>query len=75
MIEYAAEVLRQHVPDGDGWCLGCSELWDRLVFIDQCQQARWATAVHVAYAMPIRQAPQGDGSTDVTGEDRGGEGL
>ncbi len=45
-IAYAAEVLRQHTPDRDGWCLGCLDLWGRLVFIDQCTQAQWVAAVH-----------------------------
>jgi hypothetical protein len=48
----AAEVLRQHVPDADGWCLGCLAVWDRLVFIEHCTQVRWAAAVRAAYTRP-----------------------
>jgi len=75
LAEAAAAVLRQHVPDRDGWCRGCSVLWGRLVFIDQCTQMRWAAAVYAAHGKPIGQAPPGDGSTHATGEARGGEGL
>jgi hypothetical protein len=44
----ATEVLRQHTPDADGWCLGCLNIWDRLVLWEQCTQAGWAAAVHAA---------------------------
>jgi hypothetical protein len=45
----AAEVLRQHTPDSDGWCRGCYTLWGRLVLIEQCTHAEWARwAVHAA---------------------------
>jgi hypothetical protein len=45
----AAVVLHQHVPDVEGWCLGCLALWGRLVLIEQCTQRRWAAAVQAAY--------------------------
>lgn len=48
----AADVVRAHVPDADGWCLGCLALWGRLVLIEQCTQLRWATAVRAAYPGP-----------------------
>jgi len=57
VIAYAAEVLRQHTPDRDGWCRGCLDLWGRLVFIDECTQARWAAAVHAAYVQERHDGP------------------
>lgn len=63
LLESAAEVLRRHVPDRDGWCLGCSQVWGRLVLIEQCTQAQWAAAVFAAY-----------GDRSGTDEIRGGEG-
>jgi hypothetical protein len=48
-VAAAGEVLRQHVPDADGWCLGCSASWGRLVLIEQCTQLEWATAVLTRY--------------------------
>jgi hypothetical protein len=50
ILAAAAEVARQHVPDADSWCLGCLALWGRLVFIEQCTQLKWATAVQVTYS-------------------------
>jgi len=50
----AAEVLRQHTPDADGWCLGCLAQWGRLVFIEQCTQVQWAAAVRAAYGQGRR---------------------
>ncbi len=50
VIAFAAEVLRQHTPDRDGWCRGCLALWGRLVFFEQCTQVQWAEAVHAFYA-------------------------
>jgi hypothetical protein len=46
----AAEVLRQHVPNRYGVCLGCSELGGRLVFIECCVQRQWAEAARARYA-------------------------
>jgi len=54
----ADAVLRQHVPDADGWCLGCSALWGRLVLIEQCTQRRWAAAVHAGYGGERRTSPE-----------------
>jgi len=54
VIAAAAEVLRQHVPDADGWCLGCLALWGRLVFIEGCTQVQWAAAVRAAYGQGRR---------------------
>jgi hypothetical protein len=48
----AAEVLRLHVPNRYGVCMGCSALGGRLVFVEHCAQVRWAEAVRVAYARP-----------------------
>jgi hypothetical protein len=45
----AAEVLRQHTPDEDGWCTGCLGLWGRLVLFP-CESVRWAAAVRAVYA-------------------------
>ena len=45
----AAEVVRQHVPDEDGWCVGCLASWGRLVLIEQGTQRQWAVAVYVRY--------------------------
>ena len=50
----AAEVVRVHVPDADGWCLGCLAQWGRLVFIEQCTQVQWAAAVRAAYGLGRR---------------------
>jgi hypothetical protein len=47
----AAEVLRQHAPDEDGWCTGCLGLWGRLVPFP-CESAKWAAAVRAAYPDP-----------------------
>jgi hypothetical protein len=49
LLTAAAEVVRQHTPDADDWCLGCLALWGRLVFIEQCTQLQWAAAVHARY--------------------------
>jgi hypothetical protein len=49
MLATAAEVVRQHLPDADGWCLGCLTFWGRLVFIEQCTQLKWASAVQAIY--------------------------
>lgn len=49
VLRAAAEVLRQHLPDTDGWCLGCVALWGRLVFHEHCTQAQWARAIYAAY--------------------------
>jgi hypothetical protein len=57
ILAAAAEVARQHVPDADGWCLGCLALWGRLVFIEQCAQLKWATAVHATYSGGDRPTP------------------
>jgi hypothetical protein len=46
-IAYAAEVVRQHTPDPDGWCTGCLNLWGRLTPYP-CTQVEWAAAVHAA---------------------------
>jgi hypothetical protein len=54
LLAAAMAVLRQHVPDRDGWCRGCSEVWGRLVFIDQRTQVRWAKAVQAAYGAARR---------------------
>lgn len=51
VIAFAASVLRDHVPDADGWCLGCLSLWGRLA-PHPCEQAKWATAVYAAYVRP-----------------------
>jgi hypothetical protein len=48
----AAEVARRHRPNRYGVCLGCSELGGRLVFIERCEQLRWAEAVRALYAPP-----------------------
>jgi len=50
----AADVVRAHIPDADGWCLGCLALWGRLVPIEQCTQLRWAAAVRAAYGTPAQ---------------------
>jgi hypothetical protein len=50
LLGAAAEVLRQHTPDQDGWCRGCLNTWGRLVLMEQCTQAQWAAAVHATYA-------------------------
>ncbi len=55
VLAYAADVLRHHIPDRDGWCRGCSDLWGRLVFIDQCTQVQWAAAVEAAYGGAWRE--------------------
>jgi hypothetical protein len=50
VLAAAAEVLRQHRPDGDGWCSGCLAVWGRLVFFERCMQVAWAAAaVRAAY--------------------------
>jgi hypothetical protein len=59
MLAAAAEVERQHVPDADGWCLGCLALWGRLVLIEQCTQLTWAAAVYAAYGGGDRPASAG----------------
>jgi hypothetical protein len=51
----AADVVRVHVPDVDGWCLGCLALWGRLVSVEQCTQLHWAMAVRAAYARLMRE--------------------
>ncbi len=48
----AAEVLRLHVPNRYGVCMGCSALGGRLVFIECCVQRQWAEAVRARYAPP-----------------------
>jgi hypothetical protein len=58
VLATAVEVLRQHFPDADGWCMGCLGLWGRLVFHEQCTQADWARGVRVAY---LAQARYGNG--------------
>lgn len=63
-VEFAGEVLQQHTPDRDGWCMGCMNLWARLVLFDQCTQAQWATAVHAAYTEPPGQASHRTGRID-----------
>ncbi len=50
----AAEVMRQHTPDADGWCRGCLALWGRLMLIEQCTQLQWAVAVRAAYVQGRR---------------------
>jgi hypothetical protein len=54
LLARAAEVLRQHLPDADGWCVGCVLLWGRLVFYEQCTQAQWARAVRLAYRSQLQ---------------------
>ncbi len=49
VLAAAAEVLRQHAPDRDGWCRGCLDTWGRLVFSEQCTQAQWAAAMYADY--------------------------
>jgi hypothetical protein len=51
MLAVAAEVLRQHAPDADGWCGGCLTLWGRLA-PHPCETAKWAAAVRAAYTDP-----------------------
>jgi hypothetical protein len=48
VIAAAAEVLRQHTPDADGWCQGCLSVWGRLAPFP-CGQAKWAAAVRKTY--------------------------
>ncbi|HYS40815.1 MAG TPA: hypothetical protein VEO01_34825 [Pseudonocardiaceae bacterium] len=52
ILAAAAEVVRRHVPNRYGVCVGCSELGGRLVFIEYCGQRQWAEAVRAAYARP-----------------------
>jgi hypothetical protein len=51
VLAVAAEVLRQHAPDVDGWCAGCLTLWGRLAPFP-CEMTKWAAAVHAAYTDP-----------------------
>ena len=47
VLANAATIARQHVPDRDGWCVGCLQVWGRLVSYP-CTQAEWAAAVFAA---------------------------
>jgi hypothetical protein len=51
-VAAADEVLRRHVPNRFGVCLGCSRLGGRLVFIECCAQRQWAEAVRARWARP-----------------------
>jgi hypothetical protein len=44
---YAADVVRQHTPDPEGWCTGCLNLWGRLTPYP-CTQAEWVAAIRAA---------------------------
>jgi hypothetical protein len=59
----AADVLRHHVSDGAGWCLGCLAQWGRLVFIEQCTQVQWAAVVRSTYGTGWRD-DRTDSATD-----------
>jgi len=48
LLAVAAEVLRQHASDEDGWCIGCLSQWRRLA-PHPCETANWAAAVRAAY--------------------------
>lgn len=49
LISAAREVIAEHVPDADGWCLGCLASWGRLVFVEECTHLAWAAAVRARY--------------------------
>lgn len=61
MLAAAADVSRQHIPDGDGWCAGCLDLWARLAPFP-CLQAQWAAATQAEYT----RIP--DDTRDVAGD-------
>ena len=45
----ADDVIAWHVPDADGWCLGCLASSGRLVFVEECTHLTWAIAVRARY--------------------------
>jgi hypothetical protein len=51
VLQTAAQTLAVHVDDGGGCCLGCLQIWGRLVWVP-CEQARWAHAVTNRYSHP-----------------------
>lgn len=58
----AVTVAGLHVPDRDGWCVGCLQVWGRLVPYP-CTQAEWAQAVLAAPDLdgrPDRDRPAPD---------------
>lgn len=44
LLDAAAAVIRTHRSGPDGFCLGCLDLWARLV-TSPCAQTVWALAV------------------------------
>jgi hypothetical protein len=47
LVAAAVRVLRSHLPDPGGFCLGCLTIWRRLAPFP-CTQVEWAIAVHAA---------------------------